>query len=196
LFGKVVLVVKKAGRDASNLYAMKILHKENVVNKKQVEHTLTERSVLGKMNHPFIVKLHYAFQTDKKLHFVLDYCAGGELFFHLGKAGRFTEEQGRFYAAEMTLALGHLHSHGVVYRDLKPENILFEATGHLKLADFGLSKEGVESTQGSHSFCGTPEYLAPEVLNRTGHGTAVDWWSLGALLYEMLTGLPPWFSQD
>lgn len=195
-FGKVVLAMKRTGRDANTLYAMKILNKQNVVIKKQVEHTLTERSVLGKMNHPFIVKLHYAFQTEKKLHFVLDYCPGGELFFHLGRAGRFSEEQGCFYAAEMTLALGHLHSHGVVYRDLKPENILFEANGHLKLADFGLSKEGVESTQGSHSFCGTPEYLAPEVLNRSGHGTAVDWWSLGALLYEMLTGLPPWFSQD
>jgi serine/threonine protein kinase len=195
-FGKVVLASKRTGRDEGTLYAMKILNKQNVVNKKQVEHTLTERSVLGKMSHPFIVKLHYAFQTDKKLHFVLDYCPGGELFFHLGRAGRFSEDQGRFYAAEMTLALGHLHNHGVVYRDLKPENILFEANGHLKLADFGLSKEGVESTQGSTSFCGTPEYLAPEVLNRSGHGTAVDWWSLGALLYEMLTGLPPWFSQD
>lgn len=196
-FGKVVLSVKKTGRDVGTLFAMKILKKNYVVVKKQVEHTLTERSVLGKMNHPFIVKLHYAFQNEKKLYFVLDFCPGGELFFHLGREGRFSEERTRFYAAEITLALGHLHANGVVYRDLKPENILFDARGHIKLADFGLSKEGIESGfQGSNSFCGTPEYLAPEVLNRTGHGTAVDWWSLGALLYEMLTGLPPWYSQD
>jgi len=196
-FGKVVLASKRSGRDGGHLYAIKILNKQNVVKKNQVEHTLTERSVLGRMNHPFIVKLHYAFQTDSQLHFVLDYCAGGELFFHLGRAGCFSEDLGRFYAAEITLALGHLHEHGIVYRDLKPENILLTAEGHVKLADFGLSKEGVtHGTEGSHSFCGTPEYLAPEVLDRSGHGTAVDWWSLGALLYEMLTGLPPWFTQD
>jgi len=193
-FGKVLLCRK---RDSGKLYAIKVLKKQHVVKRRQVVHTKTERSVLGLVDHPFVVKLHYAFQTGDKLHFVLDFCSGGELFFHLGRAGRFSENLGRFYAAEIALALGHLHKKGVVYRDLKPENILLDSEGHIKLADFGLSKEGIVSgIKGTHSFCGTPEYLAPEVLNRKGHGTSVDWWSLGALLYEMLTGLPPWYSQD
>jgi len=193
-FGKVMLCRKK---DTQQLYAMKVLKKEHVLKRKQVAHTRTERSVLGLVDHPFVVKLYYAFQTGDKLHFVLDFCSGGELFFHLGRAGRFSEGRGRFYTAEIALALGHLHTKSVVYRDLKPENILLDSEGHIKLADFGLSKEGVNSGEsGARSFCGTPEYLAPEVLNRTGHGTSVDWWSLGALLYEMLTGLPPWYSQD
>lgn len=116
---------------------------------------------------------------------------------HLGKAGRFKESVARFFCAELVLALGHLHRRKVVYRDLKPENILLDAEGHLKLADFGLSKEGIQSAaEGTKSFCGTPEYLAPEILDRRGHGTAVDWWSLGMLLYEMLTGLPPWYTRD
>ena len=120
--------------------------------------------------------------------------AGGELFFHLGREGRFSEPRARFYAAQITLALEHLHSVNVIYRDLKPENVLLDHKGNVRLTDFGLSKEGVQSVDsGAHSFCGTPEYLAPEVLNRSGHGRAVDWWSLGALLYEMLTGLPPFY---
>lgn len=193
-FGKVILCRKK---DTRKLYAIKVLKKRHILKKKQVRHAKTERSVLEYLDHPFIVKLHYAFQTGEKLHFVIDYLPGGELFFHLGKHGRFDERLGKFYSAEIALALGHLHSQQVVYRDLKPENILLDSDGHIKLADFGLSKEEIRSsTEGSNSFCGTPEYLAPEVLNRSGHGTAVDWWSLGALLYEMLTGLPPWYSQD
>jgi serine/threonine protein kinase len=176
---------------------MKILSKSNVVKRKQVEHTITERRVLGYTRHPFIIQLHYAFQTRDKLFLVVDYAGGGEMFFHLGRLGRFKESMARFYSAQLVLALGHLHKLGVVYRDLKPENVLFDELGHVKLADFGLSKEGItESTEGTKSFCGTPEYLAPEVLNRTGHGTAVDWWSLGSLIYEMLTGLPPWYTRD
>lgn len=193
-FGKVTLVRKKSD---AKLYAMKVLAKQNIIKRKQVEHTRTERNVLGKLNHPFIVKLHYAFQTDAKLYFVLDYAAGGELFFHLSRMKKFPEHMARFYSAEITLALDNMHIHGVVYRDLKPENILLDGEGHIKLADFGLAKEGVhEAAEGAHSLCGTPEYLSPEVLDRQGHGTAVDWWNLGMVLYEMLTGLPPWYTTD
>eukprot|EP00541_Cyclophora_tenuis_P019054 CAMPEP_0116579464 /NCGR_PEP_ID=MMETSP0397-20121206/22265_1 /TAXON_ID=216820 /ORGANISM="Cyclophora tenuis, Strain ECT3854" /LENGTH=275 /DNA_ID=CAMNT_0004108945 /DNA_START=101 /DNA_END=928 /DNA_ORIENTATION=+ len=138
-----------------------------------------------------------AFQSKDKLYFVLDYCAGGELFFHLGRLGKFPEYQSRFYAAEIILAISYVHSLDIIYRDLKPENVLLDARGHVRLTDFGLSKEGISSSSsGANSFCGTPEYLAPEILNRQGHGRAVDWWSLGALLYEMLTGLPPFYCQD
>lgn len=193
-FGKVTLVRKKSD---SKLYAMKVLTKQNIIKRKQVEHTKTERNVLGRLNHPFIVKLHYAFQTDVKLYFVLDYAAGGELFFHLSRMKKFPDYMARFYAAEIALALDAMHQHGVVYRDLKPENILLDGEGHIKLADFGLAKEGVVNpTEGASSLCGTPEYLSPEVLDRQGHGTAVDWWNLGMVLYEMLTGLPPWYTTD
>ncbi|KAJ0408178.1 hypothetical protein ATCC90586_006488 [Pythium insidiosum] len=193
-YGKVTLVRKK---DQNRLYAMKSLNKSNVKRRNQVEHTKTERRVLGRAKHPFIVHLHYAFQTSHKLYFVLDYCPGGELFFHLSRMEKFEESMAKFYAAEITLALEHLHDLGVVYRDLKPENILFDAQGHVLLADFGLAKEGItDGAEGTNSMCGTPEYLPPEILDRTGHGTAVDWWALGMVLYEMLTGLPPWYTRN
>lgn len=193
-FGKVTLVRKKSD---GSLFAMKVLSKPNIIKRKQVEHTRTERRVLGSINHPFIVKLHYAFQTDQKLYFVLDYCGGGELFFHLSRMKKFPEHMARFYCAEIALALDALHRIDVVFRDLKPENILLDSEGHVKLADFGLAKEGVhEASEGATSLCGTPEYLSPEVLDRQGHGTAVDWWNLGMVTYEMLTGLPPWYTTD
>lgn len=193
-FGKVTLVRKISD---SKLYAMKVLSKPNIVRRKQVEHTRTERRVLGTINHPNIVKLHYAFQTKEKLYFVLDYAAGGELFFHLSRMKKFPEHFARFYSAQIASALDALHKIGVVYRDLKPENILLDSEGHIKLADFGLAKENVnEAASGATSLCGTPEYLSPEVLDRQGHGTAVDWWNLGMVTYEMLTGLPPWYTTD
>ena len=193
-FGEVMLVRKKGSR---KLFAMKILDKKNIIRRNQVEHTITERRVLGRTKHPFIVTLHYAFQTGKKLYFVLDYCSGGELFFHLGRCGRLRESLACFYSAEITLALSHLHNVGIMYRDLKPENILLDKDGHIKLADFGLSKEGIPNgVSGTGSFCGTAEYLAPEILNRSGHGTGVDWWALGMVLYEMLAGVPPWYTKE
>jgi len=193
-FGKVTLVRKKTDQ---KLFAMKVLSKPNIIKRKQVEHTKTERRVLGTINHPFIVRLHYAFQTEEKLYFVLDYAAGGELFFHLTRMKKFPEATTRFYCAEITLALDAIHAHDVVYRDLKPENILLDGEGHIKLVDFGLAKEGVtDAAEGAHSLCGTPEYLSPEVLDRQGHGFAVDWWNLGMVTYEMLTGLPPWYTTD
>ena len=192
--GKVFLVREIK---TSSIYALKVLRKDNIIKRNQIEHTKTERSVLGYVKHPFIVGMNMAFQSKEKLYFVLDYCAGGELFFHLGKLGRFPEARARFYAAEIVLAIRYVHSLDIVYRDLKPENVLLDDKGHIRLTDFGLSKEGISSSSsGANSFCGTPEYLAPEILNRQGHGRAVDWWSLGALLYEMLTGLPPFYCQD
>merc|ERR1719450_86714 len=178
------------------VYAMKMLRKDNIVKRNQVEHTETERSVLEAVSHPFIVNLHYAFQTPKKLYFVLEYCPGGELFFHLSRAGRFSEGRCKFYAAEILLALEYLHSLTIIYRDLKPENLLLDAEGHTKITDFGLSKEGIEDNISAKTMCGTPEYLAPEIVEKKGHGRAVDWYSIGALTYEMLTGLPPFYTRD
>jgi len=192
-FGKVMLVRK---RDTQQVYAMKVLAKEDVIKRNQVEHTRTERNVLAYVRHPFIVTLRFAFQTKRKLYFVLDYCPGGELFFHLGRSSKFEEARARFYAAQIVLALEYLHTRGIVYRDLKPENVLLDAEGNVALTDFGLSKEGISDNISAHSFCGTPEYLAPEILTRSGHGRAADWWSLGALLYEMLTGMPPFYSRN
>jgi len=148
------------------------------------------------VNHPFIIKLSYAFQNDRKLFFVLEYCPGGELFYLLQKKKVFTEEQAKFYAAQIVLAMECVHENNVIYRDLKPENVLIDGQGYIRITDFGLSKAGIEGNKGAMSVCGTPEYLAPEVLNKTGHGKAVDWWTLGAIIYEMTTGLPPFYTSN
>merc|ERR1719450_1879839 len=191
-YGKVMLVQHKN----NEVFAMKMLRKENIVKRNQVEHTKTERNVLEAVSHPFIVTLHYAFQTPKKLYFVLEYCPGGELFFHLSRAGRFSEGRCRFYASEILLAIEYLHRLNIIYRDLKPENILLDAEGHVRLTDFGLSKQGIEDDNSARSMCGTLEYLAPEIANQQGHGKAVDWYSFGACVFEMLTGLPPFYTED
>lgn len=193
-FGKVFLVTKK---DNGQVYAMKALRKEMIEKRNQVIHTKTEREILGSIDCPFIVQLRFAFQTPDKLYMIMDFINGGELFFHLRRSTSFTEERARFYAAEILMALDYLHGLGIIYRDLKPENILLDSEGHVKLTDFGLSKQffGGES-QKAFSFCGTPEYLAPEILKGTGHDKAVDFWSLGALIYEMLAGAPPFYSRN
>ena len=194
---QVVLVQKRVGREKGQLFAMKILRKAHLVKRRQIERTRTERKVLSVVNHPFIMRLHYAFQSPDKLYLVLDYCPGGELFFHLSRFRRFPERVARFYSAELLLALGHLHKRGIIYRDLKPENVLLDAEGHVKLGDFGLAKAGIQhACEGATSMCGTPEYMSPEVLAQQGHGFCVDYWGLGMLLYEMMTGLPPWYTTD
>jgi serum/glucocorticoid-regulated kinase 2 len=196
-FGKVVLVQKRCGKEKDGLFAMKILKKSHLLKRNQIARTRTERKVLSIVDHPFIMKLHFAFQTDDRLFLVLDYCAGGELFFHLSRHRRFPETWTRFYAAELLLALAHLHSKGIIYRDLKPENVLLDAEGHVKLGDFGLAKAGITHPyKGATSMCGTPEYMAPEILQGLGHGFCADYWGLGMLTYEMMTGLPPWYTTD
>ena len=193
-FGKVMQVrYKKTGE----IFAMKVLSKAHILEHNEVEHTLAELHILQRLHHPFLVNLHYSFQTDEQLYFVLDFVNGGELFFHLQREKRFSVERARFYGAEICLALEHLHNAGVVYRDLKPENLLLTVDGHICMTDFGLCKEGLKSpTDKTETFCGTPEYLAPEILLGNGYGKAVDWWSFGSLLYEMIVGLPPFYSAD
>lgn len=158
---------------------------------------MAERNVLIRnLQHPFLVGLHYSFQTAKKLYFVLDYVNGGELFFHLQRERTFDEPRAKFYSAEITSAIGYLHEINIIYRDLKPENILLDNVGHIKLTDFGLCKEGIAQGETTNTFCGTPEYLAPEVLKKQEYSNAVDWWCVGVVLYEMLYGLPPFYSRN
>lgn len=189
-FGKVFLVRKITGHDANTLYAMKVL-KKATLKVRDRQRTKMERNMLAEIDHPFIVKLHYAFQTEGKLYLILEFLRGGDLFTRLSKEVMFTEEDVKFYLAELALALDHLHHLGIIYRDLKPENILLDSQGHIKLTDFGLSKESLEEEKLTFSFCGTVEYMAPEVVSRKGHNTAADWWSYGVLMFEMLTGSLP-----
>jgi hypothetical protein len=181
-FGKVMLVRKKEGVSAGQIYAMKVLKKSVVAAKGQVEHTKSERSILCEIRHPFIVRLRFAFQSEDKLYLITDYYNGGSLFYHLRKSKCFTEDRARFYAAELLSALDHLHQQHIIYRDLKLENILMDHTGHIALTDFGLSKQNIDVTGGATTFCGTAEYIAPELLRGHKYGSAVDWWSFGILL--------------
>lgn len=193
-FGKVLLARHKA---EEAFYAVKVLQKKAILKKKEEKHIMSERNVLLKnVKHPFLVGLHFSFQTADKLYFVLDYINGGELFYHLQRERCFLEPRARFYAAEIASALGYLHSLNIVYRDLKPENILLDSQGHIVLTDFGLCKENIEQNGTTSTFCGTPEYLAPEVLHKQPYDRTVDWWCLGAVLYEMLYGLPPFYSRN
>uniref|UniRef100_A0A8C1R0N4 non-specific serine/threonine protein kinase n=1 Tax=Cyprinus carpio TaxID=7962 RepID=A0A8C1R0N4_CYPCA len=193
-FGKVILVKEKA---TGKYYAMKILKKEVIVAKDEVAHTLAENRVLQNSKHPFLTALKYSFQTHDRLCFVMEYANGGELFFHLSRDRVFSEDRARFYGAEIVSALDYLHSEkNVVYRDLKLENLMLDKDGHIKITDFGLCKEGITDGATMKTFCGTPEYLAPEVLEDNDYGRAVDWWGLGVVMYEMMCGRLPFYNQD
>lgn len=196
-FARQVALAKHS--ETQSMYVVKTLDKSKLLQRKQVVHTLTEKKVLEKLGgHPFIVKLYSAFQTDRDLNFVLEYCQGGELFYHLQQQfnQKFDENATRFYAAEVLAALRELHANGVVYRDLKPENVLLDAQGHVKLADFGFAKQDMKPGHRTYSFCGSPEYLSPEMAKKDGHGIETDMWSFGCFIYELLTGSPPFQCDD
>uniref|UniRef100_A0A1A9WHS5 non-specific serine/threonine protein kinase n=1 Tax=Glossina brevipalpis TaxID=37001 RepID=A0A1A9WHS5_9MUSC len=194
-YGKVYLVRKKGGNDNNKLYAMKVLKKAAVRTKKLAEYIASERQILEIVDKsPFVVGLHYAFQTPYDLCLVLDYVSGGDLFMHLCNAKRFSNANVKFYIAELVLALEHLHKLNIIHRDIKLENILLDKQGHIVLTDFGLSKIfSFESDNRTNSFCGTLEYMAPEIMRNdpNGYDVVVDWWSVGVVTYELLTGVSP-----
>jgi len=192
-FGKVILCREKS---SNHLYAIKILKKEVIIKKDEVEHTMTENRVLQSTRHPFLIGLKYSFTTQDRLCFVMEYVNGGELFFHLSRDRQFSEDRTKFYGAEIICAIEYLHKRGIIYRDLKLENLLLDKDGHIKIADFGLCKEDIQWGKTTKTFCGTPEYLAPEVLEDNDYGRAVDWWGVGVVMYEMMVGRLPFYNRD
>lgn len=161
-----------------------------------IRYAQTERNVMSIANHPFIVKLNFAFQTEDKLFLILDYCEGGDLAEYLQMEKKFNEPRAKTYICEILLAIEELHRKDIIFRDLKPDNIVLDKEGHCLLTDFGLSKEGIMDNAMSKSFCGSYAYLAPEMIKRSGHGKSVDWYLLGVVLYEMLVGLPPYYANN
>ena len=191
-FGKVCLVEYLPTHE---IYAMKSLKKDILIQEEKIESTLLEKEILENINHPFLVGLVFCFQTEQRINFVMPFIPGGELFQHLKKVKHFSEQKVKFYAAQIAIAIQYLHDMGIVYRDLKPENVLIDEKGYLRLTDFGLAKK-LKDGEMTNSFCGTPEYLAPEIINGKGYDKNADWWAFGILIYEMICGIPPFYVQD
>jgi serine/threonine protein kinase len=189
-FGRVRFVVLKHNKQH---FALTILKKSAIIRLKQVDHIASEKNILQELHHPVIGNMYATFHDQRYLYFLLEYVVGGEFFTHLRKAGRFDNDTSLFYAAQITAIFEYLHSKNTIYRDLKPENILLTSSGYLKLTDFGFAKVIEYRT---YTLCGTPEYIAPEVLLNKGHGKPVDWWTLGILTYEMIVGYPPFVDED
>ena len=195
-FGRVFLAVYNRNPEKPVEYALKCFKKKKLVINKQIKYIVAELSILKQLEHPFIVNLYFTFQTPNYVYLGLDYCPGKDLSHHLMAEVTFPENEARIYAAEILLALEYLHEKNIIYRDLKPENIMLGKDGHVKLVDFGLSKQGDRSNFVAKSFCGSPAYLSPEMLIKKGVGKESDYYCLGAVLYEMLVGEPPYFSED
>lgn len=191
-FGRVRLVQANY-QGTLRTFALKMLKKTEIIRLKQVEHIKAEKAILSRITHPYIVNLYHTFQDERCIYMLMEYVVGGELFSQLRREGRFVNDTARFYASEIILALEYLHNQNIVYRDLKPENLLLDKDGHIKITDFGFAKVVEDRTW---TLCGTPEYLAPEIIQSKGHGKGVDWWALGILIYEMLAGYPPFYDDN
>ncbi|CAF0805905.1 unnamed protein product [Rotaria sp. Silwood1] len=187
-FGRVMIV-----QHNSQTLALKIMEKQTIVKLKQVEHTLSEKRILQAIKFPFLVNLIYSFKDNSHLYLALEFASGGEMFTHLRTVGKYPEDQTRFYAAQVALAFEYLHYLSIIYRDLKPENILFAADGYLKITDFGFAKVVRDRT---YTLCGTPEYIAPEIILSRGYNKSVDYWALGILIFEMAAGYPPFYADQ
>lgn len=174
---------------------MKVLSKQFLVKNNHLKYAISECNIMKQAAHPFVLKMHYSFQTPKNLYMILDLCIGGDLAYHLEKREIFSETEAQFFIAEIVLAIEYIHNLDIIYRDLKPENILIDSEGHCKLADFGLAKEGIKNNN-AKSFCGSPAYLAPEMLSDAGVGKPADVYQLGAVLYELLVGVSPFYTDN
>ncbi len=198
-FGRVKLVKKKEakgapkGKNSGNCYALKCLIKKHIITNGLEEHVINEKNIMMSLNHPFILKLHNTYKDEKMIYFLIELCQGGEMFAHLRRVDHYSEKDSRFWAASIVLCLGELRAQNIAYRDMKPENIMFDAGGYLKLVDFGLAKVVEDRTW---TLCGTPDYLAPEIILSKGHNYAADYWALGVLIYEMMNGYAPFYSSD